>query len=86
MDAECIFKFFPPILDFVKYSHFKPFTNLYDVCKSDNINVNDVCVSLFVLPGEDRIQDTLVQDRLFWTKMNKKIGDLHFKTTVHRGK
>ena len=31
----------------VKYSHFKPCTNLYDVWKSDNINVYDVCFSLF---------------------------------------
>ena len=29
---------------------------------SDNITVNDVCFSLFVLAVVDRIQDTVVQD------------------------
>ena len=36
---------------------------------SDNINVNDVCFSLFVLPVADRIQDTVVQDYYFWQKV-----------------
>ena len=74
MDAECrffflvmwafFFKFFFSSVC-VKYSHFKTMycaTNLCDVCKSDNINVNDVCFSLFLLLIVDRIQDAAVQD------------------------
>ena len=46
----------------VKYSNLKPYRpiNLYDMCKSDNINVCDVCLTLFY-PSVDRIQDTVVQ-------------------------
>ena len=50
----------------VKYSHFEPYTNLYHMCKSDNINVYDVWFTLFVKTKKTK------KIANFWQKSFKK--------------
>ena len=64
----------------MKYSHFKPGTNLYEVYKSDNINLNDVCFSFFVLPVEDRIQDTVIHNQ----KVDKREGKKNKESSISK--
>ena len=74
MDAECRFFYHRP-------------TNLNDTCKSDNINVHDVCFTLFH-PSVDRVQDTIVQYKkkkkskkllIFDKKVKQKIKQIEEK-------